>query len=69
MPDPNWLSPQGIADYLTCSLRTVQDLTKQGRLPVSYHLGPRLPRYNTADVDRAMRKQDKDANQQPRLVG
>lgn len=63
-----WLTQQSLADYLGCSIRQIQIITKEGSLPVSYRLGPRLPRYNAADVDAAMREQG-EQNQQPRLIG
>jgi predicted DNA-binding transcriptional regulator AlpA len=52
-----WLSQQAVADYLGCSVRTIQLLTKSGRLPVSYGLGPRLPRYDRIEVDRVLGQQ------------
>ncbi len=49
-----WLLQQGVADYLGVSIRQVQVLTRQGRLPVSYALGPRSPRYDRHAIDAAM---------------
>jgi phage terminase Nu1 subunit (DNA packaging protein) len=62
---PRWLTQQGVADYVGgCSVRQVQILTRQGRLPVSYALGPRLPRYDRLAIDRAMAEQAAECEQQ-----
>lgn len=49
-----WLSQQETAKYLGCSVRQVQLITRTGRLPVSYALGPRSPRYDCRAVDQFM---------------
>jgi hypothetical protein len=54
-----WFTRQQTADYLGCSVRQIQLLTKQGRLPVSYALGERSPRYDRLAID------DRMAAQQP----
>ena len=46
-----WLTQQGVAEYLGCSVRQVQILTSQNRLPVSKTLGPRSPRYGRLAID------------------
>ena len=58
--DPSrWLSQQETADYLGCSVRQVQLITRTGRLPVSYSLGPRSPRYDRDAVDQFMSSQER----------
>lgn len=51
---PRWLSQQAVAVYLGVSVRQLQILAKQGRVPVSYLLGPRSPRYDRMAIDAAM---------------
>jgi hypothetical protein len=61
MPDTSpWMDQQGTADYLSCSVRQVQLLQRAGKLPCSYHLGPRSPRYHRDDVDRAMGREPQE---------
>jgi hypothetical protein len=39
-----------------CSIRQLQILARQGKLPVSYALGPRSPRYDRLAIDAAMQQ-------------
>lgn len=49
-----WLTQQAAADYVGCCVRQVQLLSQQGKLPVSYALGPRSPRYDRLAIDAAL---------------
>ncbi len=52
---PRWLDARHAADYLDLERAVFLRLVKSGQLPApSCQLGPRFPRWNSADLDRAM---------------
>ena len=52
---PRWLDARHAADYLDLERVVFLRLVKGGKLPApSFHLGSRLPRWNSADLDKAM---------------
>lgn len=52
---PRWLDARNAADYLDLERVVFLRLVKGGKLPApSCQLGSRLPRWNSADLDRAM---------------
>jgi predicted DNA-binding transcriptional regulator AlpA len=52
---PRWLDARDAADYLDLERVVFLRLVKGGKLPVpSCHLGNRLPRWYSADLDHAM---------------
>ena len=51
------MTQEAVAEYVGASVRQIQILTRQDRLPVSYALGPRSPRYDRHLIDAAMSAQ------------
>lgn len=50
-----WLPPNVAAEMLSVPLSTFNRLVHQGKLPApSYAMGPKLPRWDAAALDRAM---------------
>lgn len=58
MPDasPRWLDRDALASYVSARVDELPRLAKAGKLPApSHHLGPRSPRWWSADVDAMFR--------------
>lgn len=54
MPDARWLDREALARHICVKPSAVSRLLRDGRLPApSYHLGPRNPRWDRAQVDAA----------------
>lgn len=52
MADPRWLDKEALARHLCVRVSSIGRLVEQGRIPApSYHLGPRLPRWDRLTVD------------------
>lgn len=52
---PRWLDARHAADYLDLERIVFLRMVKSGKLPApSCELGPRFPRWNSTDLDRAM---------------
>lgn len=52
---PRWLDRQGLADYLSVKYHSIARLQREGKIPQpTYHLGPRLPRWDRYQVDEKM---------------
>ncbi len=52
MPDPRWLDRSALAAHLCVSPFSITRLVREGRIPApSYHLGPKLPRWDRQAVD------------------
>ena len=49
-----YLNLSEVADYLSVSRTTVQQLTRSGTLPQPIYLTPRLPRWDRQAVDAAL---------------
>jgi excisionase family DNA binding protein len=60
-----WLNLQAAADYCGCSIRTIQALTKSGRLPVSYAIGPRSPRICRFELDKFLGAEQRTQEKHP----
>ena len=52
-PSRRWATGPEVADYLRLSLRTVREMAAQGVI-TTYHVGPRLVRYDLNEVDAVM---------------
>jgi hypothetical protein len=56
MSDPRWLDRDALAAYIAVRVDELPRYTRAGKLPApSHHLGPRSPRWWSADVDEAFR--------------
>ncbi|SNC71564.1 DNA binding domain-containing protein, excisionase family [Kytococcus aerolatus] len=53
-PSRDWLAPDAAAEHLNVSPRTLRRMVSEGRIP-AYRLGPRLIRFDVADLDAALR--------------
>ncbi|QHC36032.1 AlpA family transcriptional regulator [Komagataeibacter xylinus] len=52
---PRWLDRQGLADYLSVKYHSIARLQQEGKIPQpTYHLGPRMPRWDRHQVDETM---------------
>lgn len=48
-----YASPEGAAEYLCCSVKTIRRMVSRGQL-TAYRVGPRLLRVDLAELDRAL---------------
>jgi predicted DNA-binding transcriptional regulator AlpA len=68
-PTPRWLTQEQTCQYLGgCSPRHIQALRREGKIPVSYALGERSPRYDRLELDRWMASGQQPETQTPRLA-
>jgi excisionase family DNA binding protein len=63
-----WLTPQQAADYVGCSVRQIQIVTREGKLQASYALGERSPRYDRSSIDAWMAGESTESTETPRLT-
>jgi hypothetical protein len=57
-PPRRWLNQREAVDYLRTTTRQLQLLQRQGRVPVSYALGPKSPRYDQLALDQWMKESE-----------
>jgi predicted DNA-binding transcriptional regulator AlpA len=65
-----WMTQAQLSEYLGgFSIRAIQKLQREGKIPVSYALGERSPRYDKVQIDAWMQQQNTASrDHQPRLA-